>query len=135
MPQFHAMPGDDEVERRLVLDGSGAWPMAEITLGKLPFPSPFVFAGESPERIRRVLAAQAKSFKEALTDRGNVDMEFAHAVIDDGVADGGMSGRFILDDLQGADAGALLAPRAQKQPPVAGGPEQDGARPRQVGLG
>jgi hypothetical protein len=56
-------------------------------------------------------------------------MEFANAVIDDGVAYGGVFGRFVLDDLQGSDAGALLAPGAQKQPSVAGRPEQGGTRP------
>ena len=83
---------------------------------------------------RRVFAAQAERFKEALTDRRDADAEFAHAVIDDGVADGWMLGRFVLDNLQRPDAGPLLAPGAQEQPAIAGRPEQGGACGRQVGL-
>ena len=61
-------------------------------------------------------------------------MEFAHAVVDDGIADGRMLGGFVLDDLQRPNAGALLAPGAQEQAAVAGRPEQGGACRGQVGL-
>ena len=43
--------------------------------------------------------------------------------------------RFVLDDLQRPDAGALLAPAAQEEPAVAGRREQDRAGRRQVGAG
>src|SRR5579872_361240 len=46
-----------------------------------------------------------------------------------------MRGGLVLDDFQCTDAGALLAPGAQKETSVRGWPEQDGARGRQVSLG
>src|SRR5258707_14269935 len=111
------MPRDNQVQGRLVLHRHGARPVQEITLGCLPFPIPLVLALETPAGTRRALraavlldqarsyggahllidrrrvfAAQAVGFKEALTDRGDADTEFAHAVIHDGLADGWMLG-------------------------------------------
>ena len=82
-----------------------------------------------------MLAAQAKGFEETLADGRNVDVEFAHAVVDDGRADRGMLGRFVLDDFERADARALLAPRAQEEASVTRGAEQGGARCRQIRSG
>ena len=87
--------------------------MLEIAFGKLSFPIPFILARERPKRVRRrlraaifldqaggdscphslidrrrVFAAKAERCKEALTDRRDADAEFAHAVVNDGVADG-----------------------------------------------
>ena len=81
-----------------------------------------------------VFAAKAKSFEKALTDRRDIDAEFAHAVVNDRRAKRRMLGSFILDNLQRPNAGTLLAPRAQKQAAIACRSKQDGARCRQVGL-
>ena len=59
-----------------------------------------------------MFAAKAERFEKALPDRGDVDVKFAHAIVDDGRADGRMPWRFVLDDLQRPDPGALLAARA-----------------------
>src|SRR5579863_3670441 len=135
MPQWHAMPRHNKVEGSLILNLGSVWPMLEIAFGKFAFPNPFVLSRELPKRIRRrplaaiffdqasgdgcahlfvdrrrVFAALAKGFKEALTDRRYADVEFSHPVIDDGVCDGRKSGCFVLDDLQCAEAGTLFPP-------------------------
>ena len=115
-------------------------PAQQEALGQLAFAVPFVLAGERPDGIGRVLArcrtlrsggrrspraclvdrgrmlaAQAEGFEEALAHRRDVDAELAHAVVDDGLADGRMLRRFVLDDLQRPDARALLAPRRSER--------------------
>src|SRR5271156_1898231 len=111
--------------------------MQEKPLRQLPFPIPFILAGQRPHGIRRAFraailfdqpgrdrlahvladlsrmdAAQAECFEETLPDRRDVDVKFAHAVLDEGRADGLMPWRFVLDDLQPPDPRALLAARA-----------------------
>ena len=71
-----------------------------------------------------VLAAKAESFEEPLTHRGDVDVEFAHTVIDDRRTDGWMFRCFVLNDLQRPNAGALLASRAEKRRPSRVGPSR-----------
>ena len=82
-----------------------------------------------------MLAAQAEGLKEALTDRRDVDAELAHAVVDDGFADGRMFRRLVLDDLQRPDTGALNAATAQEESAIACWAEQSGAGARKVGRG
>src|SRR5258708_21506346 len=119
------MPRDNQVEGRLVLHRHGARPVQEITLGCLPFPIPLVLARETPDGIRRALraavlldqarsyggahllidrrrvfAAQAVGFKEALTDRGDADTVLGHAVLHDGLAHGWIVWCIVLDGLQ-----------------------------------
>jgi hypothetical protein len=82
-----------------------------------------------------MFAAQTEGFEKTLADRGHVNPEFPHSVVDDGGTDRGMLGSLVLNDLQGANARALLASSAQEQAAVARGPEGDRACGREVGFG
>ena len=159
VPDGRAVPRDNQVKSGFVARARNGRAAEQEALGRFPLPVPLVLAGEGPDGIGgalriavlfdqargdrfahrfvdrgRMLAAQAERFEEPLADAGDINPEFAHAIIDDGLADGWMRGRLVLDDFQRPDARALLAPGAQEEPPVRRRPQQDRARRREVGL-
>jgi hypothetical protein len=145
-------------KKNRVARGHGCPTAHQVTFRALAFAEPLVVARERPDGRGRCLrhaifrdeplrqsfahgvidrrgmrAAQAEGFEKPLPDGGDIDPKLAHAVIDDGHAQRRMRRRLVLDDFEGAQPRALVAPSAEKQASVARRPEQHRARGRELG--
>jgi hypothetical protein len=115
----------------------------QIAFGAFALAEPVVGAREAPQDIRRrvaraifgdealgscaalffaerirLFAAQPERFEQALFGRGDRNGEFADRIADDRLVERWLGRCPGLDDLQRAQAGALVAPSAQEQASV-----------------
>ncbi len=132
MTDRRPVPGDNQVECRVVASRSGDKLPEKKPFGEFSLPVPVVLASQCPDRLGHSLragvffdeplpkgiahfvangscmfTAQAECLKQTLTHGGDADLEFPHAIIDQCRIDRRVRGRLVLHNFQGTNTGAL----------------------------